>query len=177
MKIKTNILFLISFCLLLISGLLIIFALYQIRVKTDLIKDQYVRDLEVSKIGSLSSLKKENIKLSEQENVLKEVFLSQEELIPFISNLESQSEKIGLKIEITKVEKGTEEQLGELYKIQPISFYISLDGEIEKIHQFIKQNLNQEKNLQLQDFKVYKTGVDTSGYNARIILTGNLLYI
>ncbi|MEN9921179.1 MAG: hypothetical protein RLZZ517_157 [Candidatus Parcubacteria bacterium] len=177
MKTKTNISFLISLCLFIAAIGLVVYVLYQIEIRTNLIKTHYAEDTQSLNLNSAAKLKKEQESLLQKEKIFKKTFLSQDEIIPFIGNLEAIASESAIKIEITKVEKGTEETVGSSYKIQPISFYVSLDGELKNTISFIQKITDQEKILELKEFKVYKISDASNMHNTRIILTGNILII
>jgi Tfp pilus assembly protein PilO len=177
MKTKTNISFTVSFIVFLISAALIGYAIYQIETKTNLIKTHYAEDSQNTNLSSSNKLKKEQEALLQQETVFKKGFLTQDEIILFISDIELKAAETGLKIEITKVERGTEETVGSAYKIQPISLSVSLEGDLNKTTSFIQKITNQEKILQLKEFKMYKINDTNNSHNTRIVLLGNILNI
>lgn len=151
----------------------------QIKQKTEAVRTYYARDTQNKNAELGSRLKKDEQKLFEQERAIKSVFLPETDLVSFIKYIEAKGEEFNLKISIEKVDKGEFENIGDSYKVQPISFYVSIEGTFEQIKNFIDTLLGGQKILQLKELKMYKTseGGAQDTYTGRIIITGNILSI
>lgn len=174
MKTKTSALFLIALtiCILLCSG--VVYSLYQISLKTKSVKTYYAESLNKKGVDSLQKLQKEEQNILAQENVIKSKFLSESEIVTFITDLEEEAKKYNLEIEISKVQRGEQETF-DMYKVQPVDFHISLTGSYDEIESFIKKTNEGFKIVSIKDFKLYKTGVDSTVYNGRIVVTSSIL--
>jgi Tfp pilus assembly protein PilO len=174
MKTNTVYIFIASLVLLLGSIGISIFVAKQIREKAEAVKVQYAEDFKNKNIDLGIGLKREWSTLIEQEKIITSAFLNENEIVPFITQLESSANTLGLKITVDKVDRGAEESIGQTYKTKSITFNVSIDGSFEQIKYFIDQIMISKKVVTVPEFKIYKTG-NSDMYNARIIITSNTL--
>lgn len=173
-KIKTNSIFIITLAafVFVLSG--IFYVMYQISLKTESVKIHYAENIKKSSLGSIQSLQKEEQDLAYQESILKTKFLSEDELVSFITTIENVAAKNNLNIEISKVERGAEE-IFDLYTLQPVIFSISIVGTYDDIKSFVSQITLGIKLVEVAEFKLYKFGINKDQYNGRIILKSNTM--
>ena len=174
MKTNTTYIFIISLVLVLCAIGVSVFVAKQIQEKAEAVKVHYAEDFKNKNTDFGVGLKKEWAKLIDQEKIITNAFLTQNEIVPFITNLESSADALGLKITVDKVDRGAEEALGQTYKTQSIAFNVSIDGSFSQIKYFIDQIILSKKSVTISEFKIYKMG-NSDMYNARIIITSNTL--
>lgn len=177
MKTKTLYLFYISLFVLLCVGGLVFYTATGIKNKTETIKTYSQQDFKNKNSELGISLKREATNLMEQQSTIESVFLKQEEIIPFITRIESLAQEQNIKAVIDKVDRGVEEVVGQTYKTQSIAFNVSVDGSFEQIKYFIDSITTSEKLIEIKDFKIYKMTEDSNMYNARIIITSTILIL
>lgn len=177
MKTKTSYLFFISLFSLICAIGLVFYVATGIKNKTETIKTHYQQDFKNKNIELGGKIKKDAETLTEQQRVLEKVFLKQEEIVPFITRIESLAIEQNLKVEVDKVDRGAEEVVGQTYKTQAIAFNVSLDGSFEQIKYFVDTLSASEKLVEIKDFKIYKMSEDSNMYNARIIITSTILIL
>lgn len=153
------------------------FMLYQISYKIDSVKIHYAQSLQNKNTALGTTLKKQKAELASQEKIISDKFLAENELVEFITRLESMAIQNTLQIEIEKVEKGTVETIEEKYKTQTVTFVISLTGSVDQIQSYIENIKQQQEKISVKEFKLYKLTTGQMQYNARIILTANTLSI
>jgi hypothetical protein len=177
MKTKAHYLFFTALCTLVFSGALVFYAITGITNKTEIIKTHYQQDFKNKNIELGVKSKREAETLANQQSVIEKVFLKQEEIIPFITQIETLANQQNLTITIDKVDRGAEEVIGETYKTQSIAFNLSVDGSFEQIKYFIDRVTHSDTLVEIKEFKIYKMGVDSNLYNARIIITSTILLL
>ncbi len=153
------------------------FMLHQISNKIDSVTVHYAQSVKDKNVSFGNTLKKEREELSVQEKIVATKFLNENNLVEFITRLENIANQNNLKIEIEKVEKDTIEAIEDVYKIQPVSFSISINGSIEQIQAYLKEILNQKEMILIKEFKLYKNTGIAEGYNTRVILNANSMSI
>ncbi len=173
---KTNTLYIFILSLVLVLGAIgvSVFVAKQIQDKAEAVKVHYAEDFKNKNTDFGVGLKKEWAKLIDQEKIITSAFLNENEIVPFITQLESSADMLGLKITVDKVDRGAEEAIGESYKTKSIAFNVSIDGSFEQIKYFIDQIILSKKVVTISEFKIYKIG-NSDLYNARIIITGTTL--
>lgn len=177
MKTKTRYLFFTALCTLVFSGALVFYVTTGITNKTETIKTHYQQDFKNKNIELGAKLKREAETLTGHQSVIENVFLKQEDIIPFITQIETLANQQNLTISIDKVDRGTEENVGDTYKTQSVTFNLSVDGSFEQIKYFIDRVTNSETLVEVKEFKIYKVGIDSNSYNARIIITSTILIL
>lgn len=175
MKIKTIIIFIFSFILLVVAGGSVWYMRAEILNKTELIKSHKLEEKQNRNFEFGNQLKKNGEILNTQEQLIKKVFLKSSEIVNFITYLESVGKDLGVEVTVEKIDYGTTESVENSYTIQPANFNVTLIGSYSQIKTFLGTVTNSDKILVTKEIKLYKSGEALSEYTARVIIEGIIL--
>jgi Tfp pilus assembly protein PilO len=176
MKTNTYIIFIASILLLGASVASAWYVEKDILSKIETIKDYYLKEKQNKNIEFGNQLRINGEVLDQQEEAIKKVFFSSNEIVGFITELESVGKNLGLESIIEKVDYGTLEPLENKYSVQPVSFSVQLTGSYSQIKSFIGFVTRLEKTLVIKEFNIYQNGeMNTQTYAAKIIINGTIL--
>lgn len=174
---KTNTIFIFIFSLLILA-VSVAFAWYvqdSLLKKIEVVRDHHIKEEQNKNLEFGNQLKMNMETLIEQEQTIKEAFLNSNEVVGFITDLESHAQVLGLVVSIEKVEYGTEEMIEGVYAIKPITFAIQLTGTYPQMEAFVSNLTQLEKILLIKELKLYKGGEIESTYTTRIIIQGTTI--
>jgi Tfp pilus assembly protein PilO len=176
MKTNTYIIFIVSILLLGAAVTSVWYLEKEILSKIETIKEYYLKEKKNKNIEFGNQLRINGELLDGQEEAIKKVFFTSNEIVGFITELESSGKNIGLDATIEKVEYGTSESFENKYSIQPVSFSVQLVGSYSQIKSFIDFVTRSEKTLVIKEFSIYQNGeTSAQNYTAKIIINGTIL--
>lgn len=176
MKTNTYIIFIISILLLGVSVASAWYLEKGILFKIETIKAHHLKEKENKNLEFGNQIRINAEMLDQQEQAIKKVFFASNEIVGFITELESVGKNLGLGSTIEKVEYGTSESLENKYSIKSVSFDVQLVGSYVQIKSFMNFVTQSEKILNIKEFNIYKNEEkDIQTYTAKIIMNGIIL--
>lgn len=175
MKTNTIYIFILAITLLLMSVSVFWYVRNGIISKTAVVKEYYQKEKQNNSFDFGNTLKKEIEQLAVQEAVIKKTFLEKDKVVDFITRIESTGENLNLKTIVQDIKYGDIETVATGHSLSPILFNVQLEGSFSQIEIFLKEIVQSESVLSINELKIYKTEAGVSEYTARITIKGTIL--
>lgn len=176
MKASTIFTFILS--LILFGGVsyVVVFVKDNISEKMSLVQNAILKQKQSENVEFGNKIKKNLEGLSSKEQVIKSAFLQSNNMVDFITKLESTGQNLGVEVVVQKVTYGDMKVLEEKYTIRPAVFEIEVRGRFDQIESFVRNVSSFEQTLYIKELRLSSsTTSNTQPYIARIIIEGNTI--
>lgn len=174
MKTKTTYIFIISGVLFVMSICLFLYTRGEVLSKVDIVKEFYQKEKKNSSLDFEKIIKKDFEQIIAEELVIKKTFLDENRVVDFIAKIELAGKN--LDVFVRDIKHGDAENIENSYLLSPILFNIQVKGSFSQIEQFIKEILQSEEIITVDELRLYK-GSDgvLPIYTAHITIKGTTI--
>lgn len=153
------------------------FTVKTMRQKVESIKVQSLKDNKNKNLEFGSDLRNSVSILLDEETVIKNSFISADNVLEFIQSLEDNARTLGLQITIDNVDKKKDVPLStEGISLADSEFTIQIKGPYNQILLFLDNLISNDKKLSLNQVNMYRNNSDgVVEYTAQIKVTGIML--